>query len=65
MIESKCWERYHWEPMMPMNGPDSIDVRILRELQVQYKTALPLPEPPMSNSRLRKRRRAGSVVRTR
>jgi hypothetical protein len=51
--------------MMPMNGPDSIDVRILRELQVQYKTALPLPEPPMSNSRLRKRRRAGSVVRTR
>jgi DNA-binding Lrp family transcriptional regulator len=32
--------------------------------QVKYKTALPLPEPPMRGSR-RKRRRAASAVRTR
>ncbi|HEY3654262.1 MAG TPA: Lrp/AsnC family transcriptional regulator [Steroidobacteraceae bacterium] len=33
--------------------------------QVKYKTALPLPEPPMRGSRQRKRRRAASAVRTR
>jgi Lrp/AsnC family leucine-responsive transcriptional regulator len=33
--------------------------------QVKYKTALPLPEPPMRGTRQRKRRRAASAVRTR
>lgn len=33
--------------------------------QVKYKTALPLPEPPMRESRVRKRRRGASTPRTR
>jgi DNA-binding Lrp family transcriptional regulator len=33
--------------------------------QVKYKTALPLPEPPARESRLRKRRRPISSMRTR
>ena len=33
--------------------------------QVKYKTALPLPEPPASESRVRKRRRAASTTRAR
>jgi DNA-binding Lrp family transcriptional regulator len=33
--------------------------------QVKYKTALPLPEPPVRGTRQRKRRRAAAAVRTR
>jgi len=33
--------------------------------QVKYKTALPLPEPPVRESRVRKRRRAASTTRAR
>jgi Lrp/AsnC family leucine-responsive transcriptional regulator len=65
----KCWERYHLESMMPMNGPDSIDVRILRELQESAKlTNLELSErvhlsPSPCLARVRRLERTGLIDR--